>query len=79
MFAEVVIWEVPRPVPDSSHRFKYRLALVAQGECVLRFDNEAGKGGHIHDAGIERAYEFTSIDGLIEDFWREVSRWTNEP
>lgn len=39
----------------------------------------AGKGGRIHDAGIERAYEFTSIDGLIEDFWREVSRWTNEP
>ena len=46
---------------------------------MLRFDNEAGKGGHIHDAGVERVYEFTSIDVLIEDFWREVSKWTNEP
>ena len=79
LFAEIVIWEVPTPVRGSEHRYKFRLALVANSDCVLRFDNEAGKGGHIHDAGVERLYAFTSIDALIDDFWQEVSRWTNEP
>ena len=26
---------------------KYSLAYVVEGECVLRYDNEAGKGDHI--------------------------------
>jgi len=43
-FAELVLWEVPEPVPGSTHRYKYRLAFVVSGVCVLRFDNEAGKG-----------------------------------
>jgi hypothetical protein len=40
-FVELVLWEVPEPVPASPHRFKYRLALVANSECILRYDNEA--------------------------------------
>jgi hypothetical protein len=42
-FAEMVIWQMPRPVPGSAHGFKYRLAFVVDEICVLRFDNEAGK------------------------------------
>lgn len=47
-FAEIVIWELPRPVSASRHRFKYRLAFVVDEICVLRFDNETGKGDHKH-------------------------------
>jgi hypothetical protein len=38
---------VPRSVRTSGHEFKYSLAYVVEGECVLRYDNEAGKGDHI--------------------------------
>ena len=39
-FVEVVIWRVPKPVPPSTHLFKYRLAYVVEEQCVLRYDNE---------------------------------------
>ena len=47
-FAELVLWRVPKPLAGSNHAFKYRLAYVVDGECVLRFDNETGKGDHRH-------------------------------
>ena len=43
-FVELVVWQVPQPVRASTHVFKYRLAFVVDGLCVLRYDNEAGKG-----------------------------------
>jgi hypothetical protein len=47
-FVEIVVWRLDRPVRGSIDRFKYRLALVADSVCVLRYDNEAGKGDHRH-------------------------------
>ena len=35
-FAEIVVWRLPRAEPPSKHAFKYRLAYVVVGECVLR-------------------------------------------
>jgi hypothetical protein len=40
-FIEMLIWRVPEPVEGSGHFYKYSLALVSDGACVLRFDNEA--------------------------------------
>ena len=74
-FVEIVVWRLPRPVPGSRHRFKYRLALVVDEECVLRYDNEAGKGDHKHVGETQENYAFTTTDALLEDFWREVERW----
>ncbi len=71
-FVELVIWTVPEPVPGSSHRFKYRLALVEHGICTVRFDNEAGKGDHRHDGTRETSYRFASIEDLQADFWIAV-------
>ena len=51
LFAELVIWRLPESAHGSRHRFKYRFALVADGECVLRYDNEIGKGDHRHIVG----------------------------
>jgi len=77
-FAELVIWELPAPLAGSPHRFKYRLALVADAVCVVRCDNEGGKGDHVHAGGCERSYRFESIDGLIADFQAHVRRWLDD-
>lgn len=72
---EIVVWRLPRPAHGSAHRFKYRLALVADGLCVLRYDNEAGKGDHRHVGTAEAPYDFTTPDMLLADFWRDVETW----
>ena len=56
-FVEIVVWRLDRPVRGSIHRFKYRLALVADSVCVLRYDNEAGKGDHRHIGRVEKLYK----------------------
>jgi hypothetical protein len=66
---------LPRPARGSSHRFKYRLALVVDGVCELRYDNEAGKAGHRHVRDSEAPHRFTYPDVLLADFWREVEEW----
>ena len=74
-FAELVIWLLTNPVPGSAHTFKYRFAFVVDEVCVIRFDNEAGKGDHKH-IGVEQvSYTFTSLARLIADFWIEVEAW----
>jgi len=41
---------------------------VVDDVCVLRFDNEAGKGDHVHYGSTESSYQFVSIDELFADF-----------
>ena len=65
---ELVVWRVPEPVPPSEHGFKYRAAYAVDGVRVVGFDNERGKGDHCHIQGRERAYQFTSVEQLVEDF-----------
>jgi len=77
-FAELVLWRLPKPVEGSLHRFKYRLAYVVRRECVLRYDNEVGKGDHRHFGGIESAYAFTTPEQLIADFQKDIERWNHE-
>ena len=74
-FVEIVVWRLDRPVRGSIHRFKYRLALVHEGICVLRYDNEAGKGDHRHVEQREERYVFSDADTLLADFWRDVEAW----
>ncbi|RKE85904.1 DUF6516 family protein [Rhizobium sp. AG855] len=78
VFVEIVIWQVPASVRGSQHAFKYSLALIANGECVLRYDNEAGKGDHRHLGSTEAAYAFTGIDALTEDFLSDVKGWLDD-
>ena len=73
-FVEIVIWRLPKALPASRHAFKYRLAYIANQRCVVRFDNEAGKGDHKHVGEIEAPYEFSNLDDLQADFWTEVSK-----
>lgn len=77
-FAELVLWQLPKPVAGSTHQFKYRLAYVVDSVCVVRYDNEVGKGDHRHFGGRESAYAFETPDKLIADFQRDIARWNRE-
>jgi hypothetical protein len=77
-FSEIVVWMLDKPLTGSSHPYKYRLAHVVNDECVLRFDNEAGKGDHLHFGLIESSYQFVSIDQLLMDFNAYIQRWNYE-
>jgi hypothetical protein len=70
-FAELVF-------EGSLHGFKYRLAYIVRGKCVLRYDNEVGKGDHRHFDGKESTYVFTTPDQLIADFQNDIARWNHE-
>lgn len=74
-FAELRIWRVPQPVRGSRHEYKYALAYVVAGECLLRYDNEAGKGDHKHIGAEEMPYTFTTSAQLLADFWSDIDQW----
>lgn len=73
-FAEIVIWQLPAPLEGSAHDYKYRLAYVVNGFCVLRYDNEVGKGNHLHINEQEIVYNFVSTEQLIDDFFAQIKR-----
>lgn len=76
-FAEIVVWQLQSSLAGSTHAYKYRLAYVLNGYCVLRYDNEAGKGNHIHINDQENSYNFISTEQLIDDFFAQIKRMEN--
>lgn len=77
-FAELVIWRLPVAIPGSQHGYKYRLAFVVDGKCVIRYDNEAGKGDHRHVGARERTYDFVDVEKLLADFQHDIRRFQSE-
>ena len=72
---EVVVWHLSEPLPGSSHPYKYRLFYgKADGSCLVRYDNERGKGDHRHVGDIEEPYAFTTLLRLIQDFESDTER-----
>ena len=69
---EMVVWRVPTPVPPSEHAFKYRLVYVRDGQRIIGYDNERGKGDHRHIGSREMPYRFVDVDTLVEDFLNDV-------
>ena len=75
---ELVLWRVPQPLRGCAHSYKYRLAYVIDDICVLRYDNEAGKGDHRHYGGEQSQIVFSDPDQLMADFMNDVKRWNDE-
>jgi hypothetical protein len=73
-FAELVLWRLPAPLAGSAHQYKYRLAYVVAGECVIRYDNEAGKGDHRHVGDRESSYAFVDVEKLLADFQLDIRK-----
>ncbi len=77
-FVEVVVWRVPQPVQPSTHDLRYRLGHVVGGVCVLRYDNERGKGDHRHIEATQEPYRFSTPEQLMADFQADIVRWNHE-
>lgn len=74
LIIELVVWEVVPAVSGCQHSFKYRLYCGAEksGQCLVRYDNERGKGDHRHLSGVETQYFFSSLEKLFEDFEQDI-------
>ncbi|MGD7069551.1 toxin-antitoxin system TumE family protein [Acetobacter sp. AAB5] len=57
------------------HHYKYCLALISDGKCILRYDNESGKGGHQHIGVVEFSYIFQDLQTLKDNFLEDVREW----
>lgn len=72
---DIKVWRLPRPTADRPHGIKYRLYYgTPEGRCLVRYDNESGKGDHHHVGKREEAYRFLSVNQLLRDFWADVMR-----
>ena len=71
---EMVIWRLPTPVLKSEHVLKYRLFYGKDGKRLVAFDNERGKGDHMHLGDREFPYVFVSVEKLMNDFLFEVRK-----
>lgn len=71
---EMVIWALPVTTLERPHGLKYRLYCGRNEECIVRYDNESGKGDHRHYAESEESYNFESLETLLTDFGRDCAR-----
>lgn len=78
LIVEAVIWQLPKPTAERPHGLKYRLYCGQGGTCIVRYDNESGKGDHVHYGNKEQPYRFTSLGQLVRDFYADIERLTGE-
>jgi hypothetical protein len=63
---EMVLWQLPDGL-------KCRLYYgLANGTCLLRYDNETGKGDHRHFLDKELPYRFKNVETLVADFLSDI-------
>lgn len=72
------VWVLPRVSAERPHGLKYSLFCGDAEQCLVRYDNEAGKGDHRHYGDHEESYLFTTLEALLEDFQADVIRLTEE-
>jgi hypothetical protein len=73
VIVERVVWQLPESTMDYPHGLKYRLYCSHSGQCLVRYDNERGKGDHKHIGADERPYRFVSLMQLFADFAADVA------
>jgi len=69
---EMIVWQLPESVLGSEHTYKYSLYYGKDGERIVGYDNERGKGDHKHLGEIEHPYIFTNLKQLVRDFRDDV-------
>jgi len=47
---------------------------VSDGTCLVRFDNEPGKGDHKHVGGHKKNYRFIDVATLVAEFFAEIEK-----
>lgn len=69
---EMVIWQLPIIDNERPHGLKYRLFYGYPDKCLIRYDNERGKGDHRHYGDQEELYTFFTVEQLIQDFKADI-------
>ena len=72
------VWVLPEATNERPHGLKYRLFCGDGSHCLVRYDNETGKGDHRHYGEHEEPYAFTTLEALLEDFQADIIRLTQE-
>ena len=72
-FVDIAIDQI-KPDRWRPHGIKYRFSWVEKGVCRVLFDNHRGKTDHCHIDGVEKNYQFVSIEKLYDDFTAEIRR-----
>jgi len=76
---EMVIWQLPKRTQERQHGLKYRLYYGdSEGNCLVRYDNETGKGDHRHLKNKEEPYKFTTVEKLVADFQRDINKFRGQ-
>ena len=71
---ETKLWSVPI-TKHTPYGVKYSFVYIMNGERVIGYDNERGKGDHKHIEGAEIQYVFVDIDQLVNDFVNDVEEF----
>ena len=71
---EMRIWQVPASLAGSQHTLKYSLFYGREGQRLVGYDNERGKGDHRHYEEREEPYSFSDAETLMADFLADVER-----
>jgi len=65
-------------LPDSSISQKLtslkKPKFRSKFKCLVRFDNESGKGDHKHVGSQEESYQFIDVETLVTDFLAEIEK-----
>ncbi|HEY3983586.1 toxin-antitoxin system TumE family protein [Cedecea sp.] len=72
-FISITVWAVDPSIRASNHGYKYSMAYVSNDVCVMRYDNEAGKGDHKHIGDSEYPVTFSDLADLFEQFYADVN------
>ena len=71
---EMALWQIPKKSAGKPYRIKYRLYYgLPDGTCIIRYDNERGKGDHRHFKDKETPYKFMNVENLVADFLTDVA------
>ena len=70
---EMKIWRVPVS-KSKPHGVKFSLVCIREGNRLIGYDNEEGKGYHKHYRDKEHPYHFRDVAALIDDFYTDVGR-----
>lgn len=71
---EMIIWQLPQATTDRPHGLKYSLFYGRDGERVVGYDNERGKGDHKHIRDVQTRYRFVNVERIVADFLADVER-----
>ena len=72
---EMVLCQLPKRNAEKKYVLKYRLYYgLADGTCIVRYDNETQKGNHRHRGDQEEPYQFTGVETLVADFLEDIEK-----